>query len=234
MNNLVQILNNKATTTSLKVANYFGKEHKNVLRAIEEILEDNGSIASLNFELCEYEAKSQGISRKYPMYNIDKNGFTLLAMGFTGKKAMQFKINYIQAFNEMEKQLAQPKQLTRKEMAQFWLEAEQKNELLEKENKAQRKVIEDQNELNVSLINLKATKTRTALKAVKDDVGVEINLYIAKLFASIESFPARHRAGRELYQRMTGKYYPGASKASLDSKKDYLTFLKEQASKLEL
>ncbi len=96
--------------TSLDVAKVFGKQHKNVLRDIENILNDLREIGTsnylLNFELSFKVHKIQGFKgreRKYPYYQLTKDGFFLLAMGFTGKKALQFKIAFINAFNEMER-----------------------------------------------------------------------------------------------------------------------------------
>lgn len=95
--------------TSLDVAKVFGKRHKNILRDIENILNDLREIGDLqcklNFELSFKTRKIEGFrgrERKYPYYNLTRDGFSLLAMGFTGKKALQFKIAFINAFNEME------------------------------------------------------------------------------------------------------------------------------------
>ncbi|HEB9432548.1 TPA: Rha family transcriptional regulator [Campylobacter coli] len=103
---------NQIFCTSLDVAKVFGKQHKNVLRDIENILNDLREIGTsndlLNFELSFKVHKIQGFKgreRKYPYYNLTRDGFSLLAMGFTGKKALQFKIAFINAFNEMEKLL---------------------------------------------------------------------------------------------------------------------------------
>lgn len=90
------------TTTSRDVAEVFGKEHKNVLRDIET-LQCSGNFRKLNFELSEY--KVDGNNKTYHEYIITRDGFTLLVMGYTGEKAMQFKEAYIRAFNEMEKEL---------------------------------------------------------------------------------------------------------------------------------
>lgn len=84
-------------TTSRKIAQVFQKEHKNVLRDIENILIDD-EFSRLNFELSNY--KSRG--KEYPEYILTKNGFTLLVMGYTGKKAMKFKKAYICQFDAME------------------------------------------------------------------------------------------------------------------------------------
>lgn len=95
---IIETRNNQAVTTSLNVSKTFGKQHKHVLESIQNIVAENSAAKSF-FALGSY--KSRG--RKYKMYYMNKDGFTLLAMGFTGKKAMQFKMEYIQAFNQMEK-----------------------------------------------------------------------------------------------------------------------------------
>jgi anti-repressor protein len=99
--NLVKIENGQPVTSSRKVAEDFGKEHKNVLANIREILVAENQATKLFFETShEYRGQT------FPEYLMNRDGFTLLAMGFTGKKAMQWKMKYIAAFNEMEKQLA--------------------------------------------------------------------------------------------------------------------------------
>lgn len=95
---LVFIQNDKTTTTSLKIAAAFGKSHKNILRDIEG-LECSVNFHRLNFEPIFYKDK---YGRKQKAYNITKDGFTMLAMGFTGAKAMRFKEAYIKAFNQMQ------------------------------------------------------------------------------------------------------------------------------------
>ena len=98
--NLVSVQNNQVVTTSLQVAEYFGKTHRHVLRDIRSLL-DQKDMSNFGHIFVESEF-SDKYGRKQPMYLMNRDGFTLLAMGFTGKKAMQFKIAYINAFNEME------------------------------------------------------------------------------------------------------------------------------------
>jgi Rha family phage regulatory protein len=90
-------------TTSLEVARIFNKRHDNVMQAIGN-LECSEQFRLLNFKETVYKRKnpSGGRDIKAPMYLIRKDGFVFLAMGFTGKKAAQFKEAYIQAFNQME------------------------------------------------------------------------------------------------------------------------------------
>ena len=99
----VTVIDSKPMTTSLKIAEIFGKQHKNVIQAIEK-LECPSDYHRLNFQPVEYR-DSKGEMR--PAYNITKDGFVLLVMGFTGKKAMQFKVAYIEAYNQMEQKLKQ-------------------------------------------------------------------------------------------------------------------------------
>ena len=106
MEELVKMIDGKAVTTSRKVAEVFEKQHKNVLQSIRE-LEIPEEYRKLNFQPTVYEQPnpSGGKPIKQPEYLITRDGFVLLTMGFTGKKAMEFKIAYIEAFNEMEEQL---------------------------------------------------------------------------------------------------------------------------------
>jgi Rha family phage regulatory protein len=87
----------KPATTSLLVAERFGKDHKNVLRDIEN-LECSTNFWRLNFELSNYESRG----KSYPMYIMTRDGFTFLVMGFTGLSAANFKEEYIEQFNKME------------------------------------------------------------------------------------------------------------------------------------
>lgn len=112
MENLVKMIDGKAVTTSRKVAEVFEKKHCDILRAIRE-LEMPEEFGQRNFASAEYETVNNlGKTVKYPQYLITRDGFTLLAMGFTGKKAMQFKIAYIEAFNAMEAALQEPVTVT--------------------------------------------------------------------------------------------------------------------------
>ncbi|MDX2306299.1 MAG: Rha family transcriptional regulator [Microscillaceae bacterium] len=95
MENLVIIQNEKAITTSLKVAEVFSKEHKNVVRDIENLMNDLQQISikdALNFEPISYQDR---YGREQRAYQMNRDGFTLLAMGYTGAKALKFKLDYI-------------------------------------------------------------------------------------------------------------------------------------------
>lgn len=87
--------------TSMDVAETFGKEHRRVLQDIRE-LGCSEEFGQHNFVLISYK---DSMNRDKPMYYITRDGFTLLAMGYTGEKAMKFKEAYIKQFNNMEKLL---------------------------------------------------------------------------------------------------------------------------------
>ena len=92
--------------TSLQVAESFEKEHYNVLRDIESVLSQvPENFVKLNFECYEYPVETGIGTRTAKAYLLSKDAFTLLTMGYTGEKAMAFKIAYIARFNEMEEQL---------------------------------------------------------------------------------------------------------------------------------
>lgn len=101
MENLVQISNGKTVTNSLLVSEKFNKQTQHVNRAIKDII---GSVQNWTDMFSEaYYKDSQG--KEQPYFLMNRDGFSLLVMGFTGKKAMQFKLEFINAFNAMEKQL---------------------------------------------------------------------------------------------------------------------------------
>lgn len=104
---------NKGTpvTDSLKVAGVFGKQHKNIIQAVRNLLgsAENSAHARWFYESTYLDA--QGKQR--PMFVMNRDGFSLLAMGLTGAKALQFKVAFIEQFNKMEeivKQVAQHSQ----------------------------------------------------------------------------------------------------------------------------
>lgn len=98
MNDLVIMKNEQAVTTSLQVAENFEKRHDHLLRDIKGLKKDVPNFGEMFLE--GIEPDSYGRDRQ--TYFMNRDGFTLLAMGFTGKKALQFKLQYIDAFNKME------------------------------------------------------------------------------------------------------------------------------------
>ena len=125
MNELVYLKNEQALTDSLMVAEMFGKEHTKVIRAIENIiggLPKNGDTPQL-FIKTWYKHPQNG--ERYSKYLMNRDGFSLLVMGFTGKKALEWKLKYISAFNQMEKILTE-------KQTSVWLETRQQGKLIRK------------------------------------------------------------------------------------------------------
>ena len=104
---LVSLENGIPSTTSLKVAEVFHKRHDAVIRDIRKLKDSTpASFHVHNFVEMVHEAQiGSGAVRQATMYTMTRDGFTLLVMGYTGKDAMRFKLEYIEAFNAMEKEL---------------------------------------------------------------------------------------------------------------------------------
>ena len=103
--------NDQVITTSLLVAETFEKEHRNVLKSIRKLMSATNVAVAQMFDETTY-VNEQG--KEQPMFFMNRDGFTLLAMGFSGEKALEFKVKYINAFNKMESELKsqQTKQLS--------------------------------------------------------------------------------------------------------------------------
>ena len=103
--------NDQVITTSLLVAETFEKEHRNVLKSIRKLMSATNVAVAQMFDETTY-VNEQG--KEQPMFVMNRDGFTLLAMGFSGEKALEFKVKYINAFNKMETELKsqQTKQLS--------------------------------------------------------------------------------------------------------------------------
>ncbi|EEU6728584.1 Rha family transcriptional regulator [Campylobacter coli] len=96
----LEVANDQVTTTSLDIAAVFNKRHDNIIAKIETFPKD--SFTDLNFKASKY---IDSTGRILPCYKITRDGFSLLVMGFTGEKAYKWKVEFIKAFNEMEKRL---------------------------------------------------------------------------------------------------------------------------------
>lgn len=116
MNDIIlSVQNGEPVVSSRQIAESFEKRHDHVMRDIEDIMKGlpkNGDTHM--FFKTEYTHEQNG--QTYSMYLMNRDGFTLLAMGFTGKAALEWKLKYIAAFNEMEKKLTEKPQLTRSQL----------------------------------------------------------------------------------------------------------------------
>lgn len=132
---------NQVLTNSLLVAEKFGKEHQHVLRDVRNLI--NGGVSKIGdtpaFAEVTYIHPQNG--QQYPMYVMNRDGFTLLAMGFTGEKALQFKLEYINAFNKMEETIKNGGFNVPKSFREALLLAAEQQEVIEN----QQKQIEEKN-----------------------------------------------------------------------------------------
>lgn len=144
MKDLVIMHDQQVVTTSLKVAEIFEKEHRVVMKSIRNLTAQNYAVKKMFVEESYLNSRNQ----QQPMFYMNRDGFTLLAMGFTGSKAMEFKLKYIEAFNQMEKKI--------KEETQFRLPTNlnEMSTMFYSVMKDQDKKIEEQSEKVNFLMNL--------------------------------------------------------------------------------
>ena len=182
MKDLVIMHDQQAVTTSLVLAEVFEKKHQHVMEAIRKLTVENSTVKKMFVEDSYLNSRNQ----QQPMYYMNRDGFTLLAMGFTGSKAMEFKLKYIDAFNKMEKQI--------KEKTQFRLPTNlnEMSTMFYSVMKDQDKKIEEQGEKVNFLMNLSGltsprnkelTKTRNK-KIIQVCGGSESNSYQDKSLRS--------------------------------------------------
>lgn len=110
---IVTIKNNAVVANSRNVADYFGKAHRSVLLAIDSLMKSHVIEGMHGFMQTSFVNAQNG--QTYRAFDMTRDGFTLLVMGFTGKKALEFKLRYIEQFNAMEAELkaqAQPAAMT--------------------------------------------------------------------------------------------------------------------------
>lgn len=147
---------NQPLTNSLLVAETFGKEHRNVLRDIKNLIE-GGVLKNEQTPMFEETTyMSEQNKQIYPLYVMNQDGFTLLAMGFNGKKAMEFKLKYIEAFNAMKRQIEQSKPSVPQnylEALKSLVKAEEEKQQLALENKQKDETIITISKANVELGN---------------------------------------------------------------------------------
>lgn len=126
--------NNQALTNSLLVAEKFEKQHKSVIRAIENLLQDIDSecSAKLRHMFAEYTEdipQPNGGYKTARRFAMNRDGFNLLVMGFTGKKAIRFKLEFIEAFNVIEKAIKEGEFAKVAELEQRVCAIEQRTEM---------------------------------------------------------------------------------------------------------
>lgn len=146
--NLVEVINNEALTDTIKIAKHFEKNHQHVLEAVDKLTVENSTVKNMFTESTYISDRG----REYRKVLMSRDGFTLLAMGFTGNKALDFKLKYIEAFNNMEDYIKNQNalQVTNDsymiqdpvKRAQRWIEEQQEKQELEKQVQLQAPKVE--------------------------------------------------------------------------------------------
>ncbi|WP_167630645.1 Rha family transcriptional regulator [Listeria valentina] len=240
MNDLVVLKDHQAVTSSLNVANIFGKQHKDVLKAIRNLKIDQRNFAQMFIESSEPD--SYGRDRKVIYMNRD--GFTFIAFGFTGAKADEFKLKYIEAFNEMEQYIK--KQLDTSNLSP---ELQMFNQMFLAVANAEREAKEAKTEINdmKMIFSVNANewrdKVKTILRKIANNFG-GTEPFRSVINMSYERFESRAHCdlNRRLENRKIKMSAKGMSKTSIQklNKLDciaeekrlieiYLTVVKEMA-----
>lgn len=214
MNDLLTISNGQPTASSRDIAEHFGKRHDHVLRDIETLGKDLPNFGEMFFDT----EIPDSYGRPQRAYLMNRDGFTLLAMGFTGKEALEWKIKYINAFNAMEQELRNPKPMTTNEMfamqAQINLESERKLAALEG------KVEKTSNAVMTALNTFAAPPTdeerwrdemNRRVRAMCEEYGLNYHTTIGDMYAQLEdrarvNLSARQKNLRERMRLGGAKY----------------------------
>lgn len=165
--------NSQALTNSLLVAEKFEKRHGDVIRAVENLILADAKLRSLFVSMTYVDEQM----KERPMYAMNRDGFSLLAMGFTGKKALQFKMDYINAFNAMEQALKEQQ----KPLSQLEILVQSAQALLEHDNRIssveQRldKMDKDREENTKLLLSVSTDKIPEL--SLRDKIRQCVNLY---------------------------------------------------------
>ena len=220
MNSLVIMKDQQAVTTSLNVAETFERNHRDVLAAIDDLKEGVAeNYADLFWDDSYMHPQNK---QSYRMIFMNRDGFTLLAMGFTGKKALEFKLKYIKAFNDMETYIK--KQLDMSNLSpELQLMANLVNNMA-KQELAQKQLNEKVDSIS-EIVALNTTDWRK-----------EANALINKVVRIMGNTPDAHkdtrsaiftevdrRAGASLETRLTNKRRRMADEGASKSKRDGLT-----------
>ncbi|MDT2509999.1 Rha family transcriptional regulator [Enterococcus avium] len=220
MTDLVIMKDRQAVTSSLNVAENFGKNHQHVLRDIDGLKEGVQNWTDLFYEDTYIHPQNK---QEYRVIYMNRDGFTILAMGFTGKKALQFKLKYIEAFNQMEEHIKE--QLDTSNLSpelQFMNSVVQSLAKQEQETKR----IENKVDSITEIVALNSTDwrkdSRTLIsKMAKAQGGYEAYREVqADIYQELD-----RRAGSSLKTRVTNKRRRMADEGVSKSKRDKLSKL---------
>lgn len=191
--------NDQVLTNSLLIAEKFGKEHQHVLRDIRTLIEGMSEIGDTPMFVGSTYINEQN-KQEYPIFIMNRDGFTLLTMGFNGKKALKFKLEYIAAFNAMEKALKeqQNKKLSGAEFlleqAKLMVEQERRLSNVENEIAAMKKEREENGKL---LLSLSLSPEVIPQLSIRDNIRQLVNRYAE----------ATNTSTRDVYHKIYNQLY---------------------------
>lgn len=223
--------NGQAVVSSRDIAKHFGREHKNILAAIREIL-----VAEKSATKFFYESSFEYRGQTFPEYLMNRDGFTLVVMGLNNtEKVIEWKLKYIQAFNEMERKLAQPQIPQGNSLQALNLLVKSLNEQQDAMNRLQVNVdaqsaaiekLEEQNELNRQAFTMNPGNWRENATAV---VG---SIVLKKTGGEMKgSSPVYEEVWNEIYDMMKSDFHKDMKKRKMNLKKE---FPKRKFSNLEV
>lgn len=197
MEELVSIKNNEVVCTSLQVAEKFSKEHRNVIKAISNQLK-NERVKKM-FKKSFYVDKK---NEKRTMYYMNRDGFSLLVMGFTGEKALDWKVDYIEAFNKMEAMLKERKTVD-------WQQARQNGKDVRlKETDTIKQLVqyaEEQGSKHADKLYLVYSKlSKTVVKSGRDELTITelntLNMIESMILKTIQADMCLNMGYKQIYQ----------------------------------
>lgn len=203
MQELILNQNGRLLTTSRIVADEFKKKHQHVLEAINKIDQSKSRhiFFQENFNASTYE---DSYKRNQKEYHITEKGFMLLVMSFSGKKADNAKINFIDAFTEMKEQLQankiDPNNITRLDIAKMLVESEQERILLQSENERLTPLAE-------AVQILKETNDEISISAFASLIGVGRNKLYQTLREDGKLIPKGERYNTPYQQYLNHGYF---------------------------
>lgn len=223
--------NGEPVASSRQIAENFEKRHDHVMRDIDTFKKDVPNFGEMFFET----ETPDSYGRPQRTYLMNRDGFSLLVMGFTGKAALEWKLKYIQAFNEMEKKLTQPQIQVGNSLQALNLLVKSLNEQQDAMNRLQVNVdaqsaaiekLEEQNELNRQAFTMNPGNWRENATTI---VG---SIVLKKTGGEMKgSGPVYEEVWNEIYDMMKTDFHKDMKKRKMNLKKE---FPKRKFSNLEV
>lgn len=186
MNDLVIMNNHQAVTTSLILAEAFNKNHRDVLEKISSKINsaENSAQYKKMFVEATYTDKS---GKQNKMYYLNRDGFTFIAMGFTGRKADEFKLKYIDAFNKMEEQIKRTYVIQKQDSymitdpvqrAKRWIEEQEEHQVKLDEEVRKNEILQPKADKYDRYLSNKGLITITEIAKEYGMSGVKLNQFL--------------------------------------------------------